>query len=74
MKLKHFKQQDGYKFEFIFENGEIKDVDLKNLVGDYVKLAELNTARIDSEWGCLEFKNGSVDIDPKTLYRFSDNG
>ncbi len=72
MKLKHFEQQSGYRFKLIFENGEIKEMDLQNLIGKYVELAELNTARIDSEWGCLEFKNGRVDIEPKTLYRFGE--
>lgn len=71
MKLKHFEQQEGYKFKFFFENYEVKETDLKNLIGDYVELAELNTARIDTEWGCLEFKNGLVDIEPKTLYAFA---
>ena len=25
---------------------------------------------LNQEWGCLEFKNGAVDIEPKTLYKF----
>jgi hypothetical protein len=29
---------------------------------------ELNSASIDKDWGCLEFKNGLVDIEPKTLF------
>ena len=45
-------------------------MDLKTLIGSHVALEALNTARIDTEWGCLEFKNGSVDIEPKTLYRY----
>jgi len=70
MKLKNFEQQDGYRFKLFFENGEVKEVDLKTLIGSHVALEALNTARIDTEWGCLEFKNGSVDIEPKTLYRY----
>jgi Protein of unknown function (DUF2442) len=70
MKLKNFEQQDDYKFKLMFENGEAKVADLKNLIGSHVGLVDLNTARIDAEWGCLEFKNGMVDIEPKTLYRF----
>ncbi len=70
MKLQNFTQQDGYRFELVFKNGEIKNADLKNLIGHYVELNELKTARIDNEWGCLEFKNGCVDIEPKTLYRY----
>ena len=68
MKLKNFQQQDGYKFKLFFENGEIKEADLQELIGKYVDVPSLNTARIDSEWGCLEFNNGMVDIEPKTLY------
>ncbi|GDX83978.1 hypothetical protein LBMAG43_00200 [Methylococcaceae bacterium] len=71
MKLRSFEQQNGYLFKFVFENGEIKEADLKNLIGSYVDLSALNTARIDFEWGCLEFKNGAVDIDSKTLYRYN---
>ncbi len=73
MKLKNFTQQDGYRFELVFENGEIKNADLKNLIGSHVELEALKTARIDGEWGCLEFENGSIDIEPKTLYRFAGN-
>jgi len=29
---------------------------------------EIKTAHIDKDWGCLEFKNGLVDIEPNTLY------
>lgn len=71
MKLQNFTQQDGYKFELVFENGEIKDADLQNLIGQYVELNALNTAQIDKDWGCLEFKNGLVDVEPKTLYRYA---
>jgi hypothetical protein len=71
MKLQNFTQQDGYRFQLVFENGEIKNADLKNLIGSHVELEALNTARIDNEWGCLEFKNGCVDVEPKTLYRYA---
>lgn len=71
MKLQNVTQQEGYKFRLTFENGEIKDVDLQNLIGSHVELEALNTAQIDTEWGCLEFKNGCVDIEPKTLYRYA---
>ncbi len=73
MKLKSFEQQKGYLFKFVFENGEVKEADLKNLIGSHVDLLALKTARIDSEWGCLEFKNGAVDIEPKTLHRYSQS-
>ncbi len=71
MKLKNFIQKEGYKFQLVFENGEIKETDLKNLIGHHVSLDGVKTARIDSEWGCLEFKNSCVDIEPKTLYRYA---
>ena len=69
MKLKHFEQKSGYQFRLFFENGEVKETDLKPLIAQYVNEADLTTARIDRDWGCLEFKNGMVDIEPKTLYR-----
>jgi hypothetical protein len=70
MKLKTFKQKCGYEFIFIFENGEQKHSDIKGLVAQYLKPDELQTATINHEWGCLEFKNGTVDIEPHTLYKY----
>jgi hypothetical protein len=70
MKLTSFEQQSGYQFRLFFENGEVKETDLKPLIGQYVDVADLKTARIDTDWGCLEFKNGIVDIEPKTLYKY----
>ncbi|MEI7796995.1 MAG: DUF2442 domain-containing protein [Methylococcaceae bacterium] len=72
MKLKKFEQKNGYQFRLFFENGYVKEADLENLIGQYVDLADLKTARIDTDWGCLEFKNGVVDIEPKTLYRYGN--
>ncbi|MGZ5007841.1 MAG: DUF2442 domain-containing protein [Methylobacter sp.] len=74
MKLKHFEHCDGYLFLLTFENGEVKGADLTDLIGQYVSLDTLNTARIDPEWGCLEFNEGKVDIEPKTLYRYVMGG
>lgn len=70
MKLKNFSHLGDYRFKFQFENGEIKNSDLKDLISSKVSLDEVSTAKIDSEWKCLEFKNGMVDIDPKTLYKY----
>lgn len=70
MKLKHFQHLDAYSFVLTFENSEVVQADLKDLLSNYVTLDELGSARIDSDWGCLEFKNGMVDIEPKTLYQF----
>lgn len=73
MKLKHFQHRQGYCFVLNFENGEMKEVDLQALIGAYVVAAAVHTARIDPEWGCLEFNSGAVDIEPKTLYQFAKN-
>jgi hypothetical protein len=53
-----------------FETGEVVRANLKMLIGDYVDQSQLASARVDSDWGCLEFNHGQVDIDPKTLYQF----
>ncbi len=70
MKLENFKNF-GFNFLLFFTNGEIFTVDIHPLIGKYVSEDDLNSARIDSEWGCLEFRNGIVDIDPTTLYRYA---
>jgi len=70
MKLIKFIHQQGYCFTLFFANGESKDADLKALIGAYVALNELKTARLNPEWGCLEFNEGHADIEPKTLYRY----
>ncbi len=72
MKLKTFEQKHDYEFIFIFENGETKCSDIKELVAKYLTPEELNTATINEEWGCLEFKNGAVDIEPNTLYKYCE--
>lgn len=71
MKLKHFEHGNAYRFLLTFENGETKEADLMDLIGQHVSLEALDTARIDAEWGCLEFNGGKVDIEPKTLYQFA---
>lgn len=68
MKLVNFKHQHDYLFTLVFENGESKETDLSTLIEKYVSPSNLNTAHLNSDWGCLEFNNGMVDIDPKTLY------
>ncbi len=70
MKLRDFKQLDGYRFRLFFESGETWDADLEDLLDQHVPVEALPTARIDPDWGCLEFLDGRVDIEPKTLYRF----
>ncbi|MDT8425292.1 MAG: DUF2442 domain-containing protein [Methyloprofundus sp.] len=71
MKLVKFRHLQAYWFTLFFANGESKDVDLESLIGTYVSLNELKTAQVNSEWGCLEFNEGHVDIEPKTLYRYA---
>lgn len=69
MQLIAFELGIDYHFHLTFANGESLDVDLKELISNYVDLNSLSTAKINSEWGCLEFKEGMVDIEPKTLYK-----
>jgi hypothetical protein len=71
MKLKHFEHHEAYRFLLTFENGVVKETDLGDLLARHVSLDALNSARIDPEWGCLEFDGGRVDIEPKTLYQFA---
>lgn len=71
MKLKSFQQQNGYVFLLTFENGKTQKTDLTELISNHVNLNDLKTARINPEWKCLEFKNGMVDIEPKTLYHYA---
>lgn len=71
MKLKKIEHQKGYQFFLTFINGEKIDVDLKELISSHVKPQETSTARIDKDWGCLEFNQGGVDLEPKTLYRYA---
>lgn len=71
MKLIKFKPLKNYVFILTFENGENIETDLKTLIEKHVSIKDLNTAQLNTEWGCLEFNHGIVDIDPKTLYQFS---
>ncbi len=70
MKIINFKHLNNYNFRLQFENNEIFELDLESIISAKVSLDELQTARIDKDWGCLEFKNGMIDIEPKTLYNF----
>ena len=71
MKLVNFKYQQAYIFILTFENGESKETDLKNVLEKYADVNNLNTAKLNKDWGCLEFNDGRVDINPKTLYRYA---
>ena len=71
MKIKNFEHKDAYRFVLTFQNGEVIEADLKDLIGQHVRVDDLSTARIDPDWGCLEFLGGSVDIEPKTLFRYA---
>lgn len=70
IKLESF-ENSGFNFLLFFANGEMFTVDIHPLVERYVSESDINSARIDPEWGCLEFCNGIVDIDPTTLYRYA---
>ncbi len=71
MKLIDFKQRKDYLFILKFINQEEIETDLEQLIGSYVSVDRLNTARLNTEWGCLEFESGMVDIEPKTLYKYA---
>ncbi|MBK1706923.1 DUF2442 domain-containing protein [Halochromatium glycolicum] len=73
MKLIRFKHIARFEFSLTFENGKTANVDLEPLVGNHLSAEQLGSAEIDPEWGCLQFAGGSVDIEPKTLYRFAFN-
>ncbi len=73
MKLKQFQNLGNYNFVFVFENEKAIQKNIRDLIASKVSLDELQTARLDKEWGCLEFKEGMVDIEPKTLYRYLTN-
>ena len=70
MKLTAFNYLGDYKFKLQFENGDVKEADLKELIASKVSLKQVRTARLDPDWKCLEFNNGMVDIEPKTLFNF----
>nr|VFK12382.1 MAG: Protein of unknown function (DUF2442) [Candidatus Kentron sp. LPFa] len=72
MKLQRF-QNTGFEFSLLFADGETILVDLQPLIGAHVLEEDLASARIDPDWGCLEFRNGAVDIEPTTLYRYAAN-
>lgn len=74
MKLIAFEHIQNYRFLLTFKNGAVVECDLKELIGAHVSVEDLSSARIDPDWGCLELKDGQVDIAPKTLYQFSTKG
>jgi hypothetical protein len=71
MKLIDCKQKKDYIFLLTFQNGEVKETDMKDLIVKFVTLDDLHTAKVNPEWGCLEFLSGNVDIEPKTLYKYA---
>ncbi|VFM96747.1 MAG: Protein of unknown function (DUF2442) [Candidatus Kentron sp. G] len=72
MKLQRF-QNTGFTFSLLFADGKTILADLQPLIGAHISEQDLASARIDPDWGCLEFCNGAVDIDPVTLYRYAAN-
>jgi hypothetical protein len=73
MKLKQFEHRGNYVFALTFNNGVFMETDLSPLIESHVDVSETNSARIDPDWGCLEFKDGAVDIEPKTLYLWAES-
>lgn len=54
-----------------FVNGQTLQVNIKSLIESYLGEQDLTSARIDPDWGCLEFCDGAVDIEPMTLYCYA---
>jgi hypothetical protein len=73
MKLNKVEHRGSYVFALTFNNDELIETDLSSLIEHHVAVSEVNSARIDPDWGCLEFKNGAVDIEPKTLYQWAES-
>jgi hypothetical protein len=71
MKLTKFKQETGFVCALTFENGEHITVNLEPLIGNFISAEQLGSGEIDPEWGCLQFQEGSIDIEPATLYRYA---
>jgi hypothetical protein len=71
MKLLAFDYQKDYVFRLSFDDNQVVEADLMPLIGKHVAPNELSTVQLDKDWGCLAFKDGMVDIEPKTLYRFA---
>jgi hypothetical protein len=71
MKLKSFEHKSNYVFALEFYDSSRVEADLSPLLQAYLEPAAIETAQIDPEWGCLMFKNGMIDIEPKTLYNFA---
>ena len=71
MKLAKITHKTNYIFILYFENGESKESDLQALIGKHVAIKDIHTAQVNTEWGCLEFNEGMVDIEPKTLYCYA---
>ena len=71
MKVISCKHINNYQFSITFASNETLDVDLFELIGKHLKPEEISTMNVNSEWGCLEFKEGNVDIEPLTLYKFA---
>lgn len=73
MKLIRFEQRGGYVFSLTFANGTVVETDLAPLIAEHVAATDLATAQIDQEWGCLQFNDGKIDIEPQTLYRWAES-
>ena len=71
MKLDKFTNIEEYVFKFDFEDGTHKIVDIGPLIQSKVSTEDIKSAHIDKDWGCLEFNDGMIDIDPGTLYAFA---
>jgi hypothetical protein len=73
MKIISSKYMNNYKFSLTFISKETMEVDLFPPFGSYLNQDNLNTMNVNLEWGYLEFLEGKVNIEPKTLYKYAKN-
>ncbi len=70
MKLTKIENLGNYYFNLGFDNNSLSKFNIKSLIENKISIDDLKTAQLNKEWDCLEFKDGIIDIEPKTLYNF----
>ena len=70
MKLTKIENLGNYYFNLGFDNNSFCKFNIKSLIENKVSINDLKAAQLNKEWDCLEFKDGIIDIKPKTLYNF----
>lgn len=70
-KLVSARHLEHYLFFLEFSGGKRLGCDLSPLLAAHLKESDLDSMKVDPDWGCLEFLDGQVDIDPRTLFRWA---